>query len=176
MQLLCSIFTGTQSTSFHLLFSPTKMQLRSLSNLQHLFVYPIMPIGAEVNAILILTKVCNGVGWRAASDIGAHHEILCKLSVINSKYTLETCLWEHDREVGAGAWKREGIQTAQGFLQQWVWHRLQMCTISLCWRLEAAAWWSSTWCITLQHFSLTWSSEHQHWNTHCIYLCASHNS
>lgn len=66
-----------------------------------------MPVGAEVNAILILLKVCNGVGWRAATDIHVHHEILCKLSVINLKYTLETCLWDHEKEAGGGGSLKE---------------------------------------------------------------------
>lgn len=76
-----------------------------------------MPIGAEVNAILVLLKVCNGAGWRAAPDICVHHKILSKLSVINLKYTLETCLWDHEKEAGQGgerAWEREGIRAARG--------------------------------------------------------------
>lgn len=83
-----------------------------------------MPIGAEVNAILILLKVCNGAGWRGAPDICVHHKILCKLSVINLKYTLETCLWGQEKEAGVGlggrrGWKKkkinEGSRLHRGF-------------------------------------------------------------
>lgn len=74
-----------------------------------------MPIGAEVNAILVLLKVCNGAGRRAAPDICVHHKILSKLSVINLKYTLETYLWDHGKEAGQGGEReREGIRAAQG--------------------------------------------------------------
>lgn len=78
-----------------------------------------MPIGAEVNAILVLLKVCNGAARRAAPDICAHHKVLSKLSVINLKYTLETCLRDHEKEAGRG-WRgrkgleKEGTQAAQG--------------------------------------------------------------
>ena len=82
-----------------------------------------MPIGAEVNAILILLKVCDGAGWRAAPDIRVHHKILRKLSAINLKHTLETCWCDHEQEVGVEGEKGleggEGTQTAQGLGQQW---------------------------------------------------------
>ena len=71
------------------------------ANLQHFFMYPIMPVWAEINAILILLEVCNGsCRWRAGSDICVHHKILSKLSVINLKYTLETSLLDHEKRKG----------------------------------------------------------------------------
>jgi hypothetical protein len=63
-------------------------------------MYPIMPIGAEVDAILILLQVCNGRRGGAGSDIYVHHKVLSKLSVINLKYTLETDLLGHEKRQG----------------------------------------------------------------------------
>lgn len=80
-----------------------------------------MPIGAEVNAILVLLKVCNGTAWRAAPDICVHHKVLSKLSVINLKYTPETCLWDHEKEAGGcwgggeRAWKRKEPRLPRGW-------------------------------------------------------------
>lgn len=65
-------------------------------------MYPIMPVGAEVDTILILLQVCNGSRGGAGSDIYVHHKVLSKLSVINLKYTLETGLLDHEKGKAGG--------------------------------------------------------------------------